>query len=88
MPHASRAAEVPSFALFDTSFFSRPAGRFGQSMLKVAPLGKRALKGRFTRTPENGPPLERKASMQEVSPLVRFRLRFQLRRDRPLSRSK
>ncbi len=66
-PHA---AEVPSFALFDASIFSGPLGRLGQSMLKVAPHGKRVLNSRFARTPENGAPISRTASLKEISPLA------------------
>jgi hypothetical protein len=50
-----RAAEVPSFALFD----ARPstlAGSQGQTMLKVAPPGKRALKAGNSRTRGTEPP--------------------------------
>ena len=43
--YGPRAAEVPFFALFDASVFTRPVGHLGQSMLKVAPLGKRVLNG-------------------------------------------
>ena len=44
--------------------------RLGQTMLKVAPLGKRNLKAGFTRTPGNVPPSYRRASLQENSPLA------------------
>ena len=55
--YGPRAAEVPFFALFDASIFCKPMRRLGQTMLKVAPLGKRALKAGFTRTPEKVTPL-------------------------------
>ncbi len=51
-----RAAEVPFFALFDSSIASRLAGRLGQTMLKVAPPGEEALKGGIARTLENASP--------------------------------
>ncbi len=68
--YCPRAAEVPFFALFEVSMFSSHVGRLGQSMRKVAPLGKRALKGRFARTRANGAPLSRKTFLQEISPLA------------------
>ncbi len=47
---SSRAAEVPFFALFDASLFSGPVGNFGQTMLRVAPLGQSADKDGQRRT--------------------------------------
>ncbi len=65
-PQKGRAAEVPFFALFDPSIFCKPMRRLGQTMLKVAPLGDRALKGGFTRTPEKVTPLPYKRFLRSL----------------------
>ncbi len=72
-----RAAEVPPLTLLDGQP-SKSVRRCGPTMSRVAPLGKRLLKGGFTRTPEKvtALPFMRFLRSLPASP-------FRLRRDRP-----